>query len=288
MTPGQLRAAALKVERSALRQWVSDLVRLRRGVEVERVAALLAEGKVEEALALLDPAEQAAIVRRLQTTTAPLRAVGWSTGAEDAGVRGMVSLGQYAQAEPAVLAALETQSLARVRDLTRTVRATAREVLAQGGRYGWNPRETAALLRDTIGLHPRQAAAVSGYAARLREQGTYSAGEIERYATRQLRVRAETIARTETMQALHEGRRAVWGELQRTGSLRNAEWIREWVIAEDERTCERCEPFEGVQAFVGEPFVAPTDESTGPPLHPRCRCVERLVPYDPESRNAPA
>lgn len=281
MTPEQLRAAALKVERSALKQWVRDVVGVRRSVDVDKVAGHLSRGKVDEALALLNPTEQTSILRKLQESTLPLREVGWAAGAEDAGVRGFVALGKYAQAEPTVVAYLEEQSLARVRDLTRTVRATAREILAQGARQGLNPRETAVLLRDTIGLHPRQAIAVSRYAARLREQGAYSAAEVERYATRQLRVRAETIARTETLQSLNEGRRAVWGELQRTKKLDNADWIREWVIAEDERTCERCLPFDSVRAFVGEPFEADGDESMGPPLHPRCRCVERLVPYEP-------
>lgn len=263
------------------REWAAAIAKLKAGVDVERLASLLEEGEVAAALALVSGAAQVELFKRLQARTLLLRQLGWETAARETG-QSVVALGEYAAQRPDVLALLRDVSLRRVTNLAAVQVSNAREVLTAGAKLGLNPRETAQALRETIGLHPRQTRAVMRFAARLTQAGEYSAGEVARYAGRQLTLRAETIARTETMQALNEGRRLVWGHLQAEGKLAGDEWEREWVIAPDERVCDECEPFDGVRAKVGEPFVAPTNESYGPPLHPRCRCVERMVPVDPK------
>ena len=94
------------------------------------------------------------------------------------------------------------------------------------------------------------------------------------------RYRATLIARTETIWAMNEG--AVIGYKQ-SGVVSQVEWL----TAQDERTCQFCEPMDGRVQTLGTSFYEMGTEMEGrdggllkftaepiehPPLHPQCRC----------------
>lgn len=85
--------------------------------------------------------------------------------------------------------------------------------------------------------------------------------------------RAELIARTEVMTAVHEGQRAAWRQATEEGLLSGNE-RRTWIATGDENTCPICDGLDGqVADFDGE---YPGGYG-GPPAHPRCRCTEGLT-----------
>ena len=119
-----------------------------------------------------------------------------------------------------------------VTELTQTQRDAVVEALVEGNRAGVGPRTQAAALRDSIGLTQQQAGWVTRYRARLEQldskaltlelrdkrfDGTVTkaidSGKaltpkqvdrmVARYADKALAYRAEVIARTEALRALH-------------------------------------------------------------------------------------
>lgn len=85
--------------------------------------------------------------------------------------------------------------------------------------------------------------------------------------------RAETIARTETMDASNEGQQEAWDQAVEEGLLKGDE-NQVWIISNDERLCPICASLEDQLAPLGEIFTSDEgDEFDGPPAHPRCRCT---------------
>lgn len=75
------------------------------------------------------------------------------------------------------------------------------------------------------------------------------------------RSRLVALARTEAMHFINEAQRLTYMQ----GGVQEVEIM----VAEDERTCDYCEPLDGV--------VKPIDSPDLPPYHPRCRCT--IVPH---------
>jgi SPP1 gp7 family putative phage head morphogenesis protein len=174
-----------------------------------------------------------------------------------------------------VVEAMTRQNLQRITAVLDETREAIRQALQRGIATGQHPREVARRLRAVVGLNVRQAAAVESFEARLVAQGRDPAQVARmagRYANRQLKVRTETVARTEVMTALHAGKRAQWDRAVREGVIQASEWDTEFVTANDERVCPQCGPLDGTRAPIGQ-----TPLGQEPPLHPRCRCLRRAV-----------
>jgi SPP1 gp7 family putative phage head morphogenesis protein len=88
-------------------------------------------------------------------------------------------------------------------------------------------------------------------------------------------VRAELIARTETMRASNAGEQEAWDQAVEEGLLMGNE-KQEWIVTPDDRLCPLCEAMDGQMAGFGETFNFDGDEIDGPPGHPRCRCTVGL------------
>ena len=170
---------------------------------------------------------------------------------------------------------LEEQGLGRVQAMTEQSRAAVIDVLDQGLREGWSIQRMVSGIRGIVGLNPRLAAAVTNRRALLERQGLPPgkvAAEVDRYRKKMVRVRAEMIARTETISARNEGQLQAWQTLQSTGDLPFS-IKRVWIPAS--KCCDLCSDL-GKEKPVGllQPF------STGimrPPAHPNCRCSMGLA-----------
>jgi SPP1 gp7 family putative phage head morphogenesis protein len=89
-------------------------------------------------------------------------------------------------------------------------------------------------------------------------------------------VRAERIARTETIRTSNAGMVSAWNQ---SGIVSG----KEWYTAQDERTCEACAEMDGQTTELNEAYFYEGDEFMGmaidfrdigePPLHANCRCV---------------
>ena len=130
----------------------------------------------------------------------------------------------------------------------------------------YNARKTALLK-----AHPKMTDAAAGKKA---------ADAAAKYAARQHRYRAMTIARTELATAYNQG--AYQGTLnaQQRGYIGDCKKV--WVTADDERVCPICGGIDGETVNMNAAF------STGslmPPAHPNCRCG---VAFEEIDQTAPA
>lgn len=155
----------------------------------------------------------------------------------------------------------------------RAIRAVVSRAISEGG----NPREIAPVIRQVIGLDERQARALMNRRRKMFEQG-WSPSRIERetraYTSRALRTRAETIARTEVMDAMNAGVQDGWNTFADAGVIDSAMVVQEWIVSFDDRTCTICLPLDGEQVPLDGVFSSGDDR---PPAHPRCRCTLGLV-----------
>lgn len=100
-----------------------------------------------------------------------------------------------------------------------------------------------------------------------------------KYAERQQRYRAETIARSEIAQAYNHGADAFVREAVTAGNLPEME--KEWSTALNGHVCASCAALEGAKIGMDDEFktVSGRREITTsiPPLHPRCKCAVKYV-----------
>lgn len=213
-------------------------------------------------------------------------------------------------ANPRALREIQNNSLRMVRAFTQEQYRATRVALAEGLRAGVNPRDTARLFRDSIGLTENQARAVVNYRRLLNEgslealsrklrdrrfdqtvHSAFSAGEplagkqidrmVDRYGARMLAHRAEVISRTETLAAVHAANDEAYKQAVESGDLPADGLVQEWVPAGDDRTRDWHASMAGQTRPMGEPFTSGRGASLrfpGDPNAPaneviQCRCA---------------
>ena len=166
-----------------------------------------------------------------------------------------------------------------------------RYIVSEGKANKWSTSETARYIRPMIGLTEQQAAANQKYYNTVKEQTrenhprmTDEAVERKareaagRYAARQQRTRAETIARTEMATAYNEGNDQYVRQAMRRGQM--PRMVKVWSTADDGHVCSACEDLEGVEVGMDDEFKVTVGKRVHrevatllPPLHPRCKCA---------------
>lgn len=145
--------------------------------------------------------------------------------------------------------------------------------------------ETARYIRTTIGLNGPQARANLKHYNAVKEILTsehprMKPESIERkaresaakYAEKQIRYRARTIAQTEIVTAYHEGSDIVMHRLHEDGLM--PEYHKKWSTSLDDKVCAKCSALEGVEVAMDAPFPG---DILIPPAHPRCGCAVMYV-----------
>jgi Phage Mu protein F like protein len=177
-----------------------------------------------------------------------------------------------------------------VRDVDQATREAIRSIVRRAQADGVTVQRQAHMIRQVVGLTESQANAVVNFETQLIAAGVE--GEaldrgVERYRHAQVRRRAETIARTETLTASHQGQLDLWGAARARSYLPDTA-RRRWIISDDDRLCPECLLLEDATAPLGEPFRSPDGwEGYAPGRHPQCRCGMALqFSDDPEERTA--
>ena len=181
---------------------------------------------------------------------------------------------------PRVRKWLKDNAARLVKEVNGTSRRAIRAIVRDGFAAGRHPRAMAKDIRAVVGLTEPQSISVARRRAAMVEAGV-AEGKVEkriaRYAERLLKQRAETIARTESMSAVNQGRSAMWRQLQDDGGL-EPDARKEWLTADDERVCPICGPLDEHKPI---PLDGSYDTAVGllshPPAHPGCRCTEVLA-----------
>lgn len=164
-----------------------------------------------------------------------------------------------------------------VTNISETTRDVLRKTIASAVADNAHPRGTKLVteIKSIVGLTEPHADAVWNYRGRLLADGMdidRVASKVERYADRLKRVRAENIARTETAEAIGNGRILAWGEFIDEGHAARGEVTKEWITAADEKVCEICLPLNGQVRGMHEFWFTEDGEIDEVPAHSSCRC----------------
>lgn len=212
---------------------------------------------------------------------------------------------------PHTVQAVQQHGFNLIRQISDDTRNGVRAIVAHAMEFGGHPYEQARQIKQLVGLTENQVAAVSNY-RRLLEAGDSDAltrelrdhrfdptvrgairegvalpkGQVDtmvqRYADRMLAMRAETIARTETINAARLGTQAAWTQAGENGLLSHNKIRQGWMVTPDDRLCQYCSEVpdmnpDGVP--LGGQFKTPFGPVDGPTLHPNCRCIVYLMGF---------
>ncbi len=270
---------------------------------LELLAELITNGRFEDAI----EAAAAAGAIRLADGSAAIFTLAGSDGSKFLSDILDVTVG-FDQVNERAVDIMRQERLRLIREFSAGQRAATRAALTDGIRRGVNPIEQARNFRGSIGLTVKQQQAVERYRTLL-EQGSSEAMSrdlrdrrfdpslrrairngtplrtdqidrmVSRYSERMLTFRANTIARTESLRALHLGNHQAYTQAIEQGVIGADDLRRKWVTAGDERVRgshaslhgtirgiqETFPGFGGPLRFPGDPS-APASETIN------CRC----------------
>lgn len=223
----------------------------------------------------------------------------------------------YDVANPRAVALLQRSRLQLIQAISDDQREAIAEILRLGNERGLNPRAMAVDIREVIGLDSYRARIVANYRRALESndlhaltyklrdarsdkaiRAAFEAGKglpkervdklVERYAQRQLANRAEAIARTEALRAVHGGQEESWQQAVDDGKLDAAQIQQEWHAGSAPRTRAHHVAMKGQKRKWGEMFRSGRGNLLRYPCDPdapavevvSCRCARtvRILP----------
>ena len=203
-------------------------------------------------------------------------------------------VGGFDTLNPAAISWAKNHSAVLVKDITDAQVEAIRNIIAKGQAGEYTVEAAGRQIRNVVGLDPRRAGALAKFDASLAErvarmtaQGATPAKvskalarseqAVDRYRSKLLASRAETIARTESISAAVEGQLQAWNQGVAHGKI-TATALKRWITTPDDRRCKTiCRPMNGVKVPVGQDFSTPAGMRKGPPAHPNCRCALGLL-----------
>ena len=184
---------------------------------------------------------------------------------------------------PAAQAFAQRAAARYVTQVSEETRDAIQTLIRRSIQDGMNARDTAKLIKSTVGLTSQSTAAVRSYYNGLLERGESAEKAwklADKYSDKLLTVRAKTIARTEIMGALNGGALEQARQRAEAGVFKKP--MKKWMITQDEVTCPVCRPMEGQIRPLMSPFSVGV---MAPPAHPNCRCAPTF--YDAQPFTAP-
>lgn len=213
-------------------------------------------------------------------------------------------------AAPAAASLMRRQQLQFVRDFSSEQRRATALALGEALAVGAGPREAARAFRDSIGLTARQERAALNYERLLREGNSealsrdardrrfdrtvrsairsgepLSPAQIDRmgsrYRERYITMRAETIARTESVRVTSLARKEAFRQTIDDLGLDRTKIRRVWNATLDKRTRDSHIEMDGQEVLIDEPFISGAGNRLMYPGDPdapaeeviNCRCV---------------
>lgn len=316
--------AATDAEATIYRAFLAAVTATMAAADSAALMAAIQSGDAAAAEALLDAADIPRLLRSLNDAIEDAFADAGSamTGAVasgDAGAGPFKIDVRFDRLNPSAASAARTLSQNLTSTLSKEIADTIRRIIGQQVASGQNPAVAAAKIKQVIGLTPQQAQALANYRAALESGkwgvasnydisakdgsviGNAASGKVklsqaridelvERYRQRQLRQRAQTIARTESMAAASSGASEAWSQMMAASGYPPTDFRRFWIATNDTRTrpdhvaIPHLNP-KGV--LPGQPYhypggtiMRPHDPAAPARMTIRCRCCEavRYVP----------
>ena len=237
----------------------------------EDLARLVSTGNQAGAAQLLRQVWDDVGERGLQETLAPrLRALALQAGEATAIVGIDVAFNVQ---DPEALQAIDAYAGRQITAISQTTREAVQGIVRRALESGTPITQQISEIAELVGLTPRQAESLAHF-----RQGLVEAGEkpgrvqelVERRAQAIRRLRAESISRTEGLNAAHLGQQQRWEQSAREGLLDPTRLRRFWILGP--RACPKiCVPIPGMNPDgVGllEPFKSPAGPLMFPTAHP--------------------
>lgn len=208
---------------------------------------------------------------------------------------------------------LQQYEFTLVREVTDDTRSALRDVVRDAMQFGGHPYEQARTIKEMIGLTDKQAQAVANFRGYLmsgdrtalqrehrdrrfdrildRALGENPSKELSedqidkmvtRYRDNMLQARAETIARTETINSAQAGQQLAWGQAADKGLLSRTNLRQGWLVTPDDRLCLICALIPEMNPHgvpLGGYFQTPVGPVQRPTVHPQCRCSLYLMAF---------
>ena len=225
------------------------------------------------------------------------------TGAKDITAAGLTPI-ELTMANPIAVAYSKKHSAELIVEVGGQTKKAVNKIIQESLISDRHPNSSAKLIKNIVGLTERDAGAVAKRYDALWTQGVEQMGFSSAQATKRAedmsktysnklrKRRSLTIARTETHNAVNEGRKLSWLHNEAEGAL--AGYKRQWLTAADERVREDHADMNGQTIALGENWQLPNgDEQSFPGEGDiNCRCTEILVedkaaPKKPKPEAAP-
>lgn len=311
LTEAEVDAAIAAAARKIQQRVQVALTWLRRQTSVAELEQHLTTTGTTEAALVADDIERAATAIATEINGAYLDSGSDVTEVID---RVTDSSASFGPTDSLAVKRMQANDLRLVRGLTEEQRNVIREVITEGMRENKNPRAIAVDLYDAIGLTPEQAKWVSNYRREL-YNGNANALErelrdarfdrtvqhavdgdvelshaqidrmVERYRKNAIKMRAETIARTEALRAVHQGQAdAIQAAIDR-GELQADQVVQTWWTKLDGRERDSHYDMHGQVRAFDELFESGNGNFLRYPGDPgapasdtiNCRCTLALV-----------
>lgn len=192
---------------------------------------------------------------------------------------------------PRLIRWINNNTAEMVRGVTAESREAIKTVIGRSINDDLSPQEAFGAIRRTIGLTQQMATAAQNIYDNGINEGLdhdEAALEADTYAQRALGIRANNIARTETMAAANQGQNEGWDQAADQGYFNPNDAEVEWVTTPDDRLCPTCAAMDGVRRpFDGMWHVTiydakgrargAVDIDNPSMVHPLCRCTHKLI-----------
>lgn len=199
--------------------------------------------------------------------------------------------------KPSVQAWIKNRGADFVTAVTTEQKEAMKALLTRHLNGGYTVDELSRVIRPCIGLTKQQAEANLRYYNTIKEtlqkdhprmkkeSAEKKAREAAlKYAERQHRQRAYTIAQTEMAFAYNKGMDEGIRQGQEQGLLGSME--KRWITSGDANVCARCAALNGIQIPMDTEFdfkgkVLFSGQKLTPPAHPRCACAVQYIEIEP-------
>ena len=280
----------------------------RAAVNLSQLAGMIERGEIEQALAvtLIIPEEINAL------SVAAVVAASKQAAKEIFAATGVDVMFDDVHAN--ALRIMESRALQVATVFAQKQQDAIREVLLDGIRRGVNPRQQAIALRSSIGLTASQVKAVNNFRDMLetndkevltrklrdkrfdrtinraiRADKVIAQDRIDkmvtRYRDRYVKYRANTIAQTEALSAVHQGKEEMFNHAVAMGHLERDRIENTWITVQDSRRRHHHATMQGQTRAFGERFLSgqgnlllhPGDPSAPLSEIIHCRCIKVIV-----------
>lgn len=183
---------------------------------------------------------------------------------------------------------VNAHTAALVKGIDKATRDGLKAIFDDAVTNGLSHQDRVRAIRDLVGALPRDVAAGDKvYRSMLDAKVPLSEAnkKYQRFMDKKIKIRAETISRTESIRAASAGQQAAWEQAASKGLIPN-NTKRVWIITPDDLLCPICEELDGKTTGLGDSFSSTVKLSPGgteqnytpqyPPAHPRCRCTVGL------------